>query len=357
MMFAQVHCPDVLTPGELDTYLGNGWFRMGQSIFTTNFLNFRNNFYSAIWLRIDLLKFSSDSTQKKLSKKNSRFRSVIRAAFLNEEKESLYTKYKKNITFETSASLRHLLFGKSNRSIFNTYEVCIYDESRLIAVGFFDLGADSAAGITCFYDPDYKKFSLGKYLIYLKVEYCKQSGLQHFYPGYFVPGYSFFDYKLTIGHANLEFLQLRTEQWISIEKFTPDNIPYHIMKDSLLQLGRMLTERGFRSNLLKYEFFDANLVPELMGAELFDYPLVLFLGESYNDVPDHLVVYDVCDETFRLLKCRVVWKTNSSLPLSDTYSSQVLKVESEIFSSPVPMEIYNRLSSEQKYQSFRTGTF
>jgi arginyl-tRNA--protein-N-Asp/Glu arginylyltransferase len=357
MMFAQVHCPEVLIAGELDTYLRNGWFRMGQSIFTTNFLNFRDNFYSAIWLRIDLLKFNGDRTQQKLAKKNSRFGSVIREAFVNEEKESLYARYKKNITFETSASLRHLLYGKSNRTIFNSYEVCIFDESRLIAVGYFDMGADSAAGITCFYDPDYKKFSLGKHLIYLKLEYCKQSGLQYFYPGYFVPGYSFFDYKLNIGHSNLEYLQLRTNQWFSIEKFTSRDVPYHVMKDSLVQLGQMLTERGFRNNLLKYEFFDANLVPELMGAELFDFPLVLFLGEYDSDLPDHLVVYDVCDEVFRLLKCRAVWKTNSSSPMNGTYSSQVLKTEKEVFSSAMPEEIYNRLSSEQKYQSFRTGTF
>jgi leucyl-tRNA---protein transferase len=357
MMFAQVHCPEVLMPAELDTYLENGWFRMGQSIFTTNFLNFRNNYYSAIWLRIDLLKFSGDKTQQKLLKKNSRFKSVIREAIINEEKESLYARYKQTIAFETSASLRHLLYGKSNRSIFNTHEVCIYEGSRLIAVGFFDLGADSAAGITCFYDPDYKKFSLGKHLIYLKLEYCKQSGLLHFYPGYFVPGYAFFDYKLTIGRSNLEYLQLRTNQWSSIEAFTPRDIPYQVMKDRLLQMGQMLTERGFRNNLLKYEFFDANLVPELMGAELFDFPLVLFLGESNSDLPDHMVVFDVCDHVFRLVKCRAVWKTNSSSPMNDTYSSQVLKTEKEIFSSAMPEEIYNTLSSEGKYQSFRTGTF
>jgi len=357
MMFAQVHCPEVLMPTELDTYLENGWFRMGQSIFTTNFLNFRNNYYSAIWLRIDLLKFSGDKTQQKLLKKNSKFTSVIREAFINEEKESLYARYKQNISFETSASLRHLLYGKSNRSIFNTHEVCIYEGSRLIAVGFFDLGADSAAGITCFYDPDYKKFSLGKHLIYLKLEYCKQSGLLYFYPGYFVPGYAFFDYKLTIGRSTLEYLQLRTNQWSSIDAFTARDIPYQVMKDRLLQMGQMLTERGFRNNLLKYEFFDANLVPELMGAELFDFPLVLFLGESNSDLPDHMVVFDVCDHVFRLIKCRAVWKTNSSSPVNDTYSSQVLKTEKEIFSSAMPEEIYNTLSSERKYHSFRTGTF
>lgn len=357
MMFAQVHCPEALIPEELDAYLEVGWFRMGQSIFTTNFLNFKNNFYSAIWLRVDLSKFEGDNTQQKLAKKNSRFASVIREASVNEEKESLYARYKQNISFETSASLRHLLYGKSNRSIFNTYEICVYDGSRLIAVGYFDRGAESAAGITCFYDPEYKKFSLGKHLIYLKIDYCKQAGLQHFYPGYFVPGYSFFDYKLTIAHQQLEYLQLRSNQWLSVDTFGPGNIPYQVMKERLQELGTMLTERGFRNIILKYEFFDANLVPELMGAELFDFPLVLFVGDNDNDLPEYVVVFDVCEDLYRLLKCRSVWKTNSSSATSDTFSSQVLKTEKEITSSSRAGDIYNKLSSEHKQQSFRTGTF
>ena len=303
------------------------------------------------------MKFAGDKPQQKLAKRNRRFGHAIRIASVNDEKESLYARYKQNISFETSASLRHLLYGKSSRSIFNTYEICIYDKSRLIAVGYFDLGANSAAGITCFYDPEYKKFSLGKYLIYLKIEYCKQSGLRYFYPGYFVPGYSFFDYKLAIAHRQLEYLQLRTGQWLSVETFMPGNIPYQIMKERLLELGTMLTERGFRNNVLKYEFFDANLVPELMGAELFDFPLVLFIGEIDGDLPEHLVVYDVCEDVYRLLKCRSVWKTNSSSSLSDTFSSQVLKTEKEIFSSSKAEDMYNRLSGEQKHHSFRTGTF
>jgi hypothetical protein len=43
--------------------------------------------------------------------------------------------------------------------------------------------------------------------------------------------------------------------------------------------------------------------------------------------------------------------------MNGTYASQVLKTEKELLSSATPEDIYNRLSSEQKYQSFRTGTF
>ena len=171
-MFAEVHCPGILTPEELDHYLAHGWFRMGQTIFTTNFLNFKSNFYSALWLRIPLEDFSTDNTQQKLIKRNNRFRVEIQRASVTPIKEALFARYKQHISFEASASLHTLLFGKASTDIYNTQEVNIYHHDKLIASGFFDLGNTSAAGIASFYDPEYKKFSLGKHLIYLKIAYC-----------------------------------------------------------------------------------------------------------------------------------------------------------------------------------------
>ena len=136
-MFAQVHCPDLLAPEELDQYLERGWFRMGQTIFTTNFLNFKNHFYSAIWLRIPLGEFTRDKTHQKLLKKNHLFRIQIQPATITPEKEALFSTYRKSISFEASASIHTLLFGKVNHNIYNTQEINLFDGDKLIASGFF----------------------------------------------------------------------------------------------------------------------------------------------------------------------------------------------------------------------------
>ena len=52
--FAEKHYPELLLPEELDAYLARGWYRMGQSIFTTHFLCFGEQFYSAVWVRLQL---------------------------------------------------------------------------------------------------------------------------------------------------------------------------------------------------------------------------------------------------------------------------------------------------------------
>jgi len=350
-MFAQVHCPETLGPEELDTYLEKGWFRMGQTIFTTNFLNFKNQFYSAVWLRVSLAGFSTGRTQQKLIKLNAGFRTVIQQATITPEKEALFANYKRDISFEASSSLNHLLFGKSARTIYNTHEVNVFDADTLIATGFFDIGATSAAGITCFYDPAYKKYSLGKYLIYLKMDYCKKLALQYFYPGYFVPGYSFFDYKLSIGKPALQYLQLSSQRWLPISSFSEPLSPLQIMHERLVELQLLLRQSKIESKLLKYEFFDANLIPDLSGAELFDFPLFLCFSGSAEENPNQVIVYDVCDQHYHLMKCRGVWKTNSTSNISEIYSSHVLKTEQGLFSTETAEKLVVVILMEMKLQT------
>jgi arginine-tRNA-protein transferase len=89
----------------------------------------------------------------------------------------------------------------------------IWDGPRLIAVGVFDLGENSIAGILNFYDPDYKKFSLSKCLILKKMEFALNSGRDWYYPGYI--GYKLpkFDYKLDPGFEAAEILDPFSRHW------------------------------------------------------------------------------------------------------------------------------------------------
>jgi arginine-tRNA-protein transferase len=339
-MFAQVHCPAALAPHELDAYLERGWFRMRQNIFTTNFVHFKDQFYSALWLRVTLADLKPDSSRDKLFRQNAIFRTEIRPASVTDEKEALYTRYREQIPFEPMASLRQLLYGDvSTIDIYNSFEVAVYDGDNLIAIGFFDVGGISAAGIVSVYDPAYKKYSLGKYLIYLKMEYCKKMSLQYFYPGYFVPGYKAFDYKLTIGRSALHFLALRSQEWISIDRFSQEYIPYAAMQNKLDEVQRILGGRNLESKVLKYEFFDANLFPELRNAALFDFPVMLICSDAWNNDLNHVIVFDVRDAHFHLLQCIPVYIPNIQAKDPDFYSEYIIKEEHEIFSSSAAQDI------------------
>ena len=338
-MFVCAQSPESILPEELDAYLAHGWFRMGQTIFTTQFLCFQNQLYNAIWLRVDLACWKNDAQQHKLFKKNQCFRTEIQKATYSEKHAALFQQYKQGVAFDGSASLHQLLFSESTTNIYNTYEVNVYDGDQLIACGIFDMGNESAAGISCFYHHAYKKYSLGKWLIYLKMQYCQEVGIKFFYPGYFVPGYKAFDYKLDIGKAALHFWHLATQAWQPITEANLPTSPLNEMREKLWLLQQTFANDGRESHLLRYEFFDANLVPHLQGSDLFDYPIFLTPFDSVEDLIYPLVVYNIFTACYELLQVRSVWVTHSPFADVDVYSSHVLKVDKIIFSSPEAREV------------------
>jgi arginine-tRNA-protein transferase len=209
-----------IEPEELDDYLSRGWFRMHQSIFTTHHLVFDDAWYKAIWLRVCLKKFDADKKYKTLHKRNCKFKTEIKKAHITGEHEALFARYRQSVSFETSSSLEWLLLGNRFYNVYNTFMINVFDERKLIGAGFFDLGNTSAAGICSVYHPDYKKYSLGKYIIYEKIFFCKKQKFQYFYPGYFVPGYTAFNYKLEIGRSALEYFDADKQKWFSINNLT-----------------------------------------------------------------------------------------------------------------------------------------
>lgn len=324
-MFGQVHYPVSIFPEELDEYLAKGWFRMGQTIFTTSFLYFKGVMYDAIWLRTSLPELQFDSTFGRLKKQNSKFEIVIRKAEFTSEKEALYQKYKSSMAFEPSASIQDLLYGQDESDIYNTWEVCLYDFNRLIAVGFFDLGNASAAGISSFYDPEYKKYSLGKYLIYLKVEYSQTQGMQYFYPGYFAPGYRLFDYKLEIGKSKLEYFDTKSLTWKSISEFDHEQSPLSVITNRLEHLRSYASSLGTPAVLQTYEFFNSNLVPEFFQLELLDPPRFLTFFEINKTTFPPLVTYDIHQDCYQLIQCKSLFTLEMSHTPEGNYCQHLLK--------------------------------
>lgn len=332
-MLAQVHFPQSLSGEELDRYLSEGWFRMGQTIFTTNFLNFKQQFYSAIWLRLRLKDCAPTRLEEKLLRLNSNFSIEITKAKVDQEKENLYARYRAQVPFEPSSSLQALLFGRATENVYQTMEITVRDNGRLVGCGFFDLGKKSTAGISSFYDPDYKKYSLGKFLIHQKIVFSRNCGYEFFYPGYFVPGYSPFDYKLKIYPAAQEYFDLATSHWSPMHRFSAGQTPLAVMQARLTELHGQLTALQIPSSVLRYEYYDANLVPDLSHMELFDFAVFLQYFDFFENAINSLIVYDVRDQRYHWMVVKSIWKSDQLPQADDSYSAHLLKVEEKVVSA------------------------
>ena len=215
-MIDDIHFPENLTGRQLDEYLSKGWFRMGQTIFTTDVVPLNDSVYAVYWLRIDLRRLKYGKTQKKLFVLNKNFTVSIHPLSINSELEDLFTLYRTAVDFTPPQSVEEYLFLGINQNIYDTHLIQIRDDGKLIAAGIFDNGETSIAGILNFYDPSYKKYSLGKYLMLIKAEYAIKMGKAWYYPGYIASGYGKFNYKLFPDKHATEMYDKDSKTWLPV---------------------------------------------------------------------------------------------------------------------------------------------
>ncbi|MCB9298827.1 MAG: GNAT family N-acetyltransferase [Lewinellaceae bacterium] len=346
-MFAEKHYPEAMPPEELDAYLAKGWYRMGQTIFTTHFLCFGRAFYSAVWIRLPLQGYEFRKSLRKAFRRNrQRFRAKARPASLNPEKEQLYRRYKASFPGILAPSLKDSLLDGEDLNIYNTYEVAVYDGSELVALSFFDLGKNSAASIMGIYDPDYNRHSLGFFTMLMEIDFCMQRGMEFFYPGYVVPGYSRFDYKLRIGRAeDIEYFDLRTQGWQPYSGLAPSDVPLKKMENRLDDMQQFLIRNNFWSQKLYYPLFEANLFG-FWHAPYFDFPVFLLCSPRINANSFLMAVYDPRKEAFQLLRCSLF--DDLQFYFNEAYTDSfdrrknfldLVVVEEVLASSPRPGEI------------------
>ena len=202
-------------PGDmLDYYLGQGYYRMQQDLFTCRFLPREGRLNTVHWLRIVLPQVQYGPKQRRLLRLNERFSVAIKPLQLTDEYEALYAQYRQNLDFDTARTLEALLLEGAASSVFDTEIIEVRDNGQLIAAGVFDSGTASIAGIVNFYDPAYHKHSLGKYLLLLKTEHARRQQMAYYYPGYLVHGDPKFDYKLFACLAATEVFDALNSQWL-----------------------------------------------------------------------------------------------------------------------------------------------
>jgi arginine-tRNA-protein transferase len=207
--------PLELSAPVLDELLALGWYRLDQTIFTSSHVGL-DDIYRVHWLRYDVKEIVAHSSHKRIYNRNRKFHFTIDDfSTIQKDHETLYAKYRAFIDFDGAGSIRECLLGEEvlDKNIYSTKCISVFDNEKLIAGGYFDLGEKSAASILHFFDPEYKKNSLGKYLILLTIDYLRENGFEFYYPGYVVEGNSKMDYKLFLGKEQAQYFDPQIVGW------------------------------------------------------------------------------------------------------------------------------------------------
>jgi leucyl-tRNA---protein transferase len=225
-MFKDLHILPRINGPILDHYLAMGWYRMGQIIFTTDYLFKEDQWFRVFWLRYRMDLFRFTKKQEKLLNLPPGFTVTTSPLKITGELEALYQQYSTDLDFEISPTLRENLFAlcfisSEEAPAFDSRVIEIRDQEKLVAAGIYDMGEKSMMGIINIYDPAYRKYSLGKRLILLKLQTALERQLEYYYPGYIVQNFPKFDYKLEAGVGICEIYDTMKEQWVP---YSPENI-------------------------------------------------------------------------------------------------------------------------------------
>jgi arginine-tRNA-protein transferase len=237
-----------ITSKKFDKFLASGYFRTANYLLRTRVLYYDNEILNTIHIRVVLSKHIFSKSLHKLYKKNiALYKHSIQPFIISEEKEKLYALHKKRFSGNASPNLASYLFDNFNKKNFNTYEVNIFQDNKLIAYSIFDIGTNSLASILCIFDDQYAKYSLGIYTMMLEIEYAKENGFKYYYPGYVAYEDSKFNYKLRIS-THFEFFDWFSKKWLNYKK-----------KDKKIKINNLFTEKletaksWLKSFDLKYE--------------------------------------------------------------------------------------------------------
>jgi arginine-tRNA-protein transferase len=276
-MPAAILSPQTCSPSELDRYLANGWRPLGQRIYISDFVQLElGDIFSVIPTRLPLATHQWRKGQRKLIRKNkANFSWEIVPAKIDNAKLAVNERYLANHPTKSTDDLDiHLVH--EGRNIFSTYECNIYLNDQLVAFSFFDLGETSAYSKAGIYDPAFHLHSLGLFSMYLEVEWCKEKGLEYYYPGYISPDNNLFDYKKRIGP--LEFWHMPKREWLSLADFDSQiHGPYQLLLRHNQALIDQLQASHLKAQLYQYVFFEMRMIDNVRSNNMLANPFVILL--------------------------------------------------------------------------------
>ncbi len=186
---------DEVRPGQLDMLLADGWRHFGTHFFRYSLNVYRDEIRRVLPLRVRLADFRFSKSQRRCLRKNSDLRIESGPIYLTRDCDVLFHRHKGR--FETGIPTSILEFLSHDPAYIpcEAREIAVYDDERLIAVSYFDVGKRTVSGIYAMFDPEYASRGLGTFTMLKEIEFALATGCEFYYQGYAYEGHSFYDYK------------------------------------------------------------------------------------------------------------------------------------------------------------------
>ncbi|CAD8164673.1 unnamed protein product [Paramecium pentaurelia] len=175
--------------------------------------------------------FQSNHPQETQTKKHHQIQIKWVKAQFQDDSFEVYKKYQKSVHDKERVSkmsyINFVCVDALDSQELGCWHMKYYLENQLIAVGVVDLLPQSVSSVYFFYDPDYKKYSLGVYGVLSEIEYIQKKQisspqLQYYYMGFYIMDSKKMAYKAE--YTPCELLCPRTYRWVSLTKQIKEKI-------------------------------------------------------------------------------------------------------------------------------------
>lgn len=153
-------------------------------------------------IKVDVEAFKFTKSQRRIIKKNKDTNVFIQTPTLTTEHIKLYNKFHKYKSNKSGWEYNEIETNQYYTSFVDGFgqhgkEVLYFIDNKLVGVDLIDILDDGISSIYFYYDPDYSKYSLGAYSLFIQFDLAKRKELPWVYLGYYVEGNSSLSYKAT----------------------------------------------------------------------------------------------------------------------------------------------------------------
>ena len=186
---------DFVPPQAMDQVWASGWRHFGRDFFRDSATIMNGCLNRVIPLRIRLNNWAASKSQRRTVKKNQGFRSEFSEIRMGEEERNLFNLHKERFSDNVPEGLENFLGEFLDDYPCECLQFSVYDNTRLIACSYLDLGEESVSSVYGMFDPKYSKYGLGIFTMLEEIKYALDNGYKYYYSGYATIEPSAYDYK------------------------------------------------------------------------------------------------------------------------------------------------------------------
>ncbi|MHB2017888.1 MAG: arginyltransferase [Candidatus Xenobia bacterium] len=173
-----------LGPERFEELLSQGYRRMGEYVY----LPHCSGCQQCIPLRIPVSRYTLSKSELRVLRRNQDVRLEVGPPHFTEEKLAVYRRFlAERYPSREKVPTREDYLASFGNPLGLTHEFRYLVGSRLVALGTIDLTPGAASSVYFYFDPDESKRSLGVYSVLQEIDFCRRTGREYDYLGFYVP--------------------------------------------------------------------------------------------------------------------------------------------------------------------------